>query len=196
MARTQAVDFDERREKILAMAAMLIAENGFLGTSLVDIAAASHVSKSLLYHYFPAKEDILFAIMWRHVGNLLDLAKTIAARDLLPGEQLRWLARLLLEAYGIARAPQIILQNEICSLPPEKRAVIAQAQRDVVEVADKFLARFSHTLRHQPKQRLPYVMMFFGMINWTHTWFDRAGPVGEQKVADIAADMFLKGVPP
>jgi hypothetical protein len=65
----------------------------------------------------------------------------------------------------------------------------------VIEVADKFVVRMSYPLQNQPKQRLPYVMMFFGMINWTHTWFDRAGPVSEQKVADIATDMFLKGLP-
>ena len=35
----------------------------------------------------------------------------------------------------------------------------------------------------------------FGMLNWTHTWFNRAGAVSEQQVADIAADMFLQGLP-
>jgi len=195
MARTQAVDFDQRREAIAAAAAELIAKNGFLGASLIDIAASCNMSKSQLYHYFPAKEDILFAIIWRHVSNLVHLAKSIAARDLVADEQLRWLARIFMEAYSVARAPHIILLNETGNLPPENRSVIYQAERDVIEVADKFVVRQSFTLRNQPKQRLPYVMMFFSMINWAHTWFDRAGPVSEHKVADIATDMFLKGLP-
>ncbi len=195
MARTQAVDFEQRREKIIAAAAVLFAKNGFLGTSLADIGASCNISKSLVNHYFPLKEDILFAIMWEHVSNLVHLAKSIASRDLLADEHMRWLARIFMEAYSFSQAPQKILLTEIDSLPPEKRAVIVQAQRDVMDVADKFVMRLSHSLRNQPKQRLPYVMMFFSMINWTHTWFDRAGPVNAQKVADIATDMFLKGLP-
>ena len=129
-----------------------------------------------------------------HVANILQYLGPklgLAPAD----EALRWFARCLMEAYTCAQARHKILLNEIDHLPPEKRAVINQAQRDVIEVADKFVVRQSFTLRNQPKQRLPYVMMFFSMINWAHTWFDRAGPVSEHKVADIATDMFLKGLP-
>jgi len=195
MARIQAGDFDQRREQIIAAAAVLFAKNGFAVTSLAEIGASCNMSKSLIYHYFPAKEELLFAIMWGHAGKLVQLAKTIAARDLLADEQVRWLARIFIDAFSHAPAPQKILLNETCNLPPEKRGVIAQAQREVIDVVDKFVARLSHALRHQPKQRLPYVMMFFSMINGTHSWFDGAGPVSGQKVADIATDMFLKGLP-
>jgi AcrR family transcriptional regulator len=44
MARTQAVDFEQRREKIIAAAAVLFAKNGFLGTSLADIGASCNIS--------------------------------------------------------------------------------------------------------------------------------------------------------
>jgi AcrR family transcriptional regulator len=195
MARRQAVGFDERRETIVAAAAELIAKNGFHGASTTDISAACNMPQSLLYYYFPAKEDILFAIMWGHVSSLVDLAKSIATRDWLADEALRWFARCLMEAYTCAQARHKILLNEIDHLPPEKRGVIVQAQREVMDVADKYVARLSHSLRDKPKQRVPYVMMFFGMLNSTHAWFDRAGTLTEKKVADIAADMFLKGLP-
>lgn len=195
MARGRGVDFDERRERIVAAAALLFAKNGFLGASLADISASCGMSKGLIYHHFPTKEDILFAIMWGHVSNLVDLAKSIATRDWLADEALRWLARCLMEAYSLAPARQKVLLNELDNLPPDKRGVIVQAQREVVEVVDKYVVRLSHALRDAPKQRVAHVMMFFGMLNWTHTWFDRAGPMREKKVADIATDMFLKGLP-
>jgi AcrR family transcriptional regulator len=195
MARTQAVDFDQRREKITEAAAVLIAKKGFLGASVADISASCNMSKSLIYHYFPAKEDILFEVMWAHVSKLLHLANTVTVYDRTPDDQLIWLARVLMEAYNGAQAQQKILLNEMDNLPAEKRGVIVQAQRDLMAVVDKFVALKSYKLRSQPKLRPPYVMMFFGMLNWTHTWFDRAGPVSETKVADIASDMFLKGLP-
>jgi AcrR family transcriptional regulator len=195
MARSRAVIFEERREKIAAAAAELMAKNGFLGTSTADIAAACNMHKSMIHYYFSSKEELLFAIMWGHVSNLVDQAKAVASRKMPADEQLRWLARILMEDYSFAPARQKILMNEIGNLPPEKRTVIMQAQRDLMDVTDKYVAELSYTLRNHPKQRVPYVMMYFGMLNWTHTWFDRTGPVTIKTVADIAADMFLKGLP-
>jgi len=34
-------------------------------------------------------------------------------------------------------------------------------------------------------------MLLFGMINWTHTWFDPAGPVSADQFADMALDRIL-----
>ena len=60
MARTQAPDYEERRIAIIDKAAELFARRGFMGASVADLAAACQTSKSLIYHYFPSKEDILF----------------------------------------------------------------------------------------------------------------------------------------
>jgi AcrR family transcriptional regulator len=195
MGRARAAGFDERRKAITASAALQFVRSGFLGASVADISATSGVPKSVIYHYFSSKEDILFAVMWEHASNLVHLSKTIASRDWLADEALRWLARVLLEAYNSSPWRHKIMLKEIDNLRPEKRAVIVQAQQDVFDVADKYVARLSHSLRDAPKQRVPYVMMYFGMLNWTHTWFDRTSPFTEKKVADIATDMFLKGLP-
>ena len=41
----------------------------------------------------------------------------------------------------------------------------------------------------------PATMLFFGMINWTHTWFNPAGKAGADQVADLTVDIMLKGLP-
>lgn len=84
MARTQAADFEKRREAIVEHAARLFAERGFLGASIADLAAACSTSKSLIYHYYASKEDILFDVMHAHVGALLDAAEEIAAQKIPP----------------------------------------------------------------------------------------------------------------
>jgi AcrR family transcriptional regulator len=204
MARARAVDyherrekmFHERREKIVTAAAELMAKNGFLGTSVAEISAACGMTKAAVFHYFPSKEEILFAIMWGQARKVVDNATWFATRDkVLAAEKLRWIARLLIDCYSFAPAPQKVLMNEIGNLPPEKRALIVQAQREVMDVADKYIAEQSHTLRNQPKQRLPYLMMFLGMLNSTTTWFESSGALTVQQVAEIATNMLLKGLP-
>jgi len=49
---------DERREAILHAAAPVIAQAGFEGTSVRDIAEAAGVSEALLYKHFPSKRAL------------------------------------------------------------------------------------------------------------------------------------------
>jgi hypothetical protein len=37
-------------------------------------------------------------------------------------------------------------------------------------------------------------MLYFGMINWTHTWFDPRGPVSAGALAEMTVDLTLGGI--
>ena len=37
-------------------------------------------------------------------------------------------------------------------------------------------------------------MLFFGMINWTHTWYSEKGRLSPEDLATLAAELFLGGV--
>ncbi|MDE8347161.1 MAG: TetR/AcrR family transcriptional regulator [Acidocella sp.] len=195
MARTQSADYDQRRELITRQAARLYAQKGFLGASIADISVACHMSKSLIYHYFPSKEDILFAVMWSHVSILAEAARMIAALNRAPEDKLRWLAHTLMGEYQGAQDAHKILLNELDNLPEGKRAVIVHAERQLLDLLDTLLVALRPHLRLMPKQRRPIVMMFFGMLNWTHTWYNTQGPVSAEKIAALAADMWLTGLP-
>jgi AcrR family transcriptional regulator len=99
MARTQAADYEERKEAILDHASALFARNGFLGTSVMDIARACGASKSLLYHYYPSKEDVLVGVMSSHVDVLLDDVAEVLALRLPPEESLNALLHQFMQHY-------------------------------------------------------------------------------------------------
>src|SRR5271156_4610019 len=52
----------ETRARIVRAAAELIAERGVAGTSLDDVRARAHASKSQLYHYFADRDDLMRAV--------------------------------------------------------------------------------------------------------------------------------------
>ena len=93
MARTQAPDYEDRRQAIIEHAAKLYSERGFLGASVSDLADACATSKSLIYHYFPSKEDILFEVMQSHIASLVEAMEQVAETDLPPQEKLTALTR-------------------------------------------------------------------------------------------------------
>ena len=53
MARTRAADYDEHRERILALAVESFARIGYPSASMSQLAAACGTSKAGLYLYFP-----------------------------------------------------------------------------------------------------------------------------------------------
>jgi AcrR family transcriptional regulator len=195
MARTQSADYDKRREMIRQTAAELYASKGFLGASISAIAEACDTSKSLIYHYYSSKEDILFDVMDAHVQSLVEAAQRVEGQDAPPAVRLRQLAHELMRLYNGAQVQQKILLSELHNLPPERRAEIVAHQRQVMDVVDRLLAALRPDLRDPPNLRRPIVMMFFGMLNWTHTWFNPHGPVTGDAIADLASDMFLSGLP-
>jgi len=113
MARTQASDYAERRGRIVERAALLYAKKGFDGASLADLAKACKTSKSLIYHYFPSKEDILFEVMESHVHALVEAARRITKSNAPAPDKLRRLTHELMRLYVGASARHRVLLNEL-----------------------------------------------------------------------------------
>lgn len=57
---------DRRRMELVDAALRLFAEQGFRGTTIADIAAATGTAHGLVYHYFRSKEELLAAILERY----------------------------------------------------------------------------------------------------------------------------------
>jgi len=193
LARTQAADYDERRDAIVAKAAELYGEHGFLGSSVADLAEACGMSKSLLYHYFSSKEDILFAIMDGHITALGQIAAS-ARSEADPQQRLYRLTEEFMALYVPASNRHKVLLNDLDKLPPQRRKIVIAEQRALLDAVDALLIELSTTLANKPRERRAATMIYFGMINWTHTWFDPKGALGAQEIAKLAVNIFLKGV--
>jgi len=191
MARPQSPDYDKRREAILAAAAHLYAARGFKGASVADLAKACRTSKSLIYHYFPSKDDILYAAMAAHLDALVAAAEA-ATQSGSAEERLRALTRAFMRLYAGAQDSHKVLLNELDNLPPVRRAEVVAKQRRIIGAVETLV----RALRPDAGPlTLPLTMLFFGMINWTHTWFRPGGAVDADRLADMAVELMLGGLP-
>lgn len=190
MARKQAPDYEERRDAIVAQAAELFARKGFLGASVADLAQACGASKSLIYHYYPSKEDILFEVMDSHLVQLAEASAEVAGSGVPPPAALKELSRRFMRLYVGAAARHKVLLNELDNLPAERRAAIVARQRTLIGELEQLLAKARPDLEAGGRMTAA-AMLFFGMINWTHTWFDPSGAVTADTVADMASGLML-----
>jgi len=86
LAKRSRMSTDARREQLLAAGAELLGRRPYDEVSIEEIAAAAGVSKGLLYHYFPTKQDFVLAALERGQQELGEL--TAPDPDLPPAEQL------------------------------------------------------------------------------------------------------------
>ena len=192
MARTRAADYPERREAIVERAAELFASRGFNGASMADLAAACETSKSLLYHYYPSKEDLLYAVMLGHIDLLVGDVAAVGG-SIGQGDAKTRLGRILhafMGHYVGAANRQKVLLNDLAHLPDNKRASIVAKQRSIIAAVQSLLVQLDPALAADPAAARVRTMLLFGMINWTHTWYDPAGPVSASEIADQALALF------
>jgi AcrR family transcriptional regulator len=190
MARPQSPDYDRRREAIVAAAADLYARRGFPGASIADLAKACGSSKSLVYHYFPSKDDILYEVMAAHLDALVDAAQeAMRAGD--AQERLRALTLAFMRLYVGAQDSHKVLLNELDNLPGPRRAEVVAKQRKIIAHVQGLVQEIRPELA---RETFPVAMLFFGMINWTHTWFRGGGPVRSEQLAEMTVSLLLGGV--
>jgi len=194
MARTQAADYDERKLGIVEAAAALYASRGFNGASVADLAERCKTSKSLIYHYYQSKEDILFDVMISHVRALDEAARVAVAGEDAAAEKLRRLAHAFMGLYVGAADRHKVLLNELDNLDDKRRGEIVKTQRGLIEIVRNLIAEIEPKLKSRSGESYAAAMLFFGMINWTHTWFDSNGPVSADTIADMAVDVVLGGL--
>ena len=199
MARGRAPGYDTQRETILAQAAELFARQGFVGTSMNQVALACGMSKPALYHYVRDKSQLLFEIATTHVARLHDLVAEVDRAQALPGlpadpmlRVRRLIERFVLE-YAGARHAHRVLTEDVKFLEPADQARVLELQRQVVTAFAEAVAAARPELvaAHLHK---PLAMLLFGMMNWMFTWLQPDGTLSHADMAPVVADLFLGGL--
>lgn len=131
---------EERRAEMIAAAAKLFAQQGFVRTSVAEIVTAVDVAKGLFYYYFTTKDDMVKAVVEGYCSYLGTLAAQIAKGE---GSAREKIERLMsLEAWDkcftepmlkdLCLPQHAALYSDMCDrvydhMRPALEAIIAQA---------------------------------------------------------------------
>jgi TetR/AcrR family transcriptional regulator, fatty acid metabolism regulator protein len=103
----------QKYQRILDAAIAVIAEKGFFGCRVSDIANRAGVADGTIYLYFKSKEQILMAAIDSAFSGFLTRARAELQDVKDPQERLRRLARLHLLTLGANRALAVVFQTEL-----------------------------------------------------------------------------------
>ncbi|WJJ92637.1 TetR/AcrR family transcriptional regulator [Neopusillimonas aromaticivorans] len=194
MARTRALDYEDRKKDILRAAAVLFAQQGYSETLLEDIAAQCGVKKSSLYHYHSSKHAILYSLITWKIEDLawkIDAAIEAASA---PKEKFQAFTTTLVNEY--IRVPE-----EMTVLLTQMRYLNKPAMKSVIQIQDRIINRavlLIQSLRPDieisRKNVTAMAMLYFGMTNWIPVWYKPSGSIKPADLSTMISELFLNGI--
>jgi AcrR family transcriptional regulator len=121
------LDVDERRAQLLEVGTELFSKHSFEELSMAQIAREAGVSKALLYHYFPSKEELFKAAVAEAAAELA--MRTAPDESLPPLDQVRGSTRAFVGWIG-ERGPAYMKLLQSVGAVPELRETLT-AIRDL-----------------------------------------------------------------
>lgn len=191
MPRIRSDDYDTKAQAIMDSAAAIFAREGYPAAKMQDVAKACGATKSMLYHYYPTKDDLLFAMLQEHLGRLIAAMEEALGSKASPRERLQSLIEVYTQKSSQSRRRHMVAMNDVKYLPKARQTILIQLQRQLTELVSQLLRELNPGLPDEVYK--PYTMMLIGMLNWTDFWYRPNGTVKPQELCDRLTRLFLKG---
>lgn len=185
---------EHRREQIFEAGARLFAERGYGRTSLEEVAAELGVTRPALYYYYRSKEDLLYEITSFVMDRVMADLREVTGRPCPPLEKLRDLVGRYVRFFASHPHELTLMSTEVDSLGEERRRLIQERQREylagVREIVRALLARHPGS----PLDETAAAFWLLGGMNWIYTWYDPAGRITPDDLADHFIRLFCFGL--
>lgn len=191
MPRVRADDYETKSHAIMDSAAVLFAKEGYPSAKMQDIAKACGATKSMLYHYFPTKDDLLFAMLMEHLERVVHSVEGATQTQAPPREKLLAMVQVYTQKSTQSRRRHMIAMQDIKYLPQPKQAPLIELQRKLTNLIADLLRELNASLPDEVYK--PYTMMLIGLLNWTDIWYQPSGAMKPQELCDRISRLFLKG---
>jgi AcrR family transcriptional regulator len=191
MPRVRSDDYETKSQSIMDCAAVLFAKEGYPSAKMQDIAAACGATKSMLYHYFPTKDDLLYAMLQEHLTRVIAGLEDVAAGSGTARDKLQKMVEVYTQKSAQSRRRHMIAMNDVKYLPKSKQTPLINLQRQVTDLVSRLLKELHPGLPVGTYK--PYTMMLIGMLNWSDVWYSPSGEMKPQELCERMTRLFLRG---
>lgn len=185
---------DEKRNEILRHCAILFDRVGYHKASMQMLADEVGLGKPTLYHYFPSKHAILYAIHDAHIGALLDglngSEENADPLHLLRGACIDIL-REIAEHPGYVRA----FMDHYGDLEGNLRSQIRARRNEYFARLQAIIVQGIENKQFRDCDPVLTTYGFLGMCNWAYKWYPPlAKKRSPEEVADALCRPFFAGL--
>ena len=184
-----------RERDIVATAARLFKEKGYRATTLEDIAAAVGMLKGSLYYYIRSKEELLYLVVRDPIREVYSELEAIVAADLPFTEKI---------AQAIANHMTVFHLHypHIAVYLHDYRHLMDKLEQNVIETPKQYQRLWDTLLRQgiaagEIRNDVDVTMAGYallGMCNWAYRWYNPAGRLSPQEIAEVFTKIALQGL--
>lgn len=183
-------------DEILAKSAKLMAETGYHGASMRDLARVTGRSLSGLYHYFRGKEDLLFLVNQRGFSSLLAMIDELDAARLSPDAALRALVRHHIGFFARHLDEMRVIVFGTQEFAPERLRIVNDLKETYRRRVQAIVGRYIAARRGAPIGEADLTrktFLLFGMMNWIFSWYSSGEHGPAEDLADEIFQTFTAG---
>lgn len=184
----------ETKERIIQTAIDLFYERGYANASTRELVKRLGMTKSSIYSHFSSKDEILFTIVQRAGAKVLATLNEVIEKYDDPVECLRRMISRFVSLLEVMSKEASIFASELDQLPKNYRKLCAEQHRQVFSLFRDKISELEENNLINPNDRTLLTFSILGAINWVYRWYNDAGPLSMQDIADGIAKLVLNGL--
>jgi AcrR family transcriptional regulator len=187
------------QDQVLRAALDLFSKQGYATTSVQEIVAAAGVTKGAMYHYFAAKDDLLFAIYDRLLSLQKARLEEIVATGTERGDAVEQVLRAVCEdvvSTSIEFLPEgTVFTRSQHMLMPDRQAEVKRRRREYHEEFEALLRRgIEEGVFRDDVPTAVLIAHFFSDVHYLSQWYSPTGPATAAQVAGQITELFLRSI--
>ncbi len=195
-----SADYLAKRAELVEIAGRQFKAHGFKATTLAEIGHKAGLDRATVYYYFGSKEELFRECVRLGVdANIARCDAIFADKSRSAAERLRAVIQQLMSAYDHYYPHMYVyIQEEMSRITGEK-SVWAQRILSQTRTFERIVLGLVSELIESGEMRkdIPVTVAanaIFGMLNWTHRWYQPGGAHPADQVSAAFADIFFEGM--
>lgn len=183
------------RNQIIETALMLFEKHGYHGVTVNDIIEQANTSKGGFYHYFKAKDELLFVIHDTFITYALKNAKEATKTYNSAREKLEAIIRDFVKVFDLYKSHIAVFYQEYNYLCPPYKQLIQEKREQFKQIIMNTVAEGIETGEFRKEIPVEITgMAILGMVNWTYMWYQQSGKKSIEEIGEIYIDLILHAI--
>ena len=184
-----------RRDSILAATVRLFSDQGYLATTIRDIAGAVGLLPGSLYVHIESKELLLLELVEDGIDRFLVVCEPAAESAAAADVRLREVIAAFIAVAAAEPELTLVALHQWKHLTGPGRTRVMEKRRRFEHIFLRLIEEGIETGAFRPglSPRVA-VLMIIGALNWAPEWVSAQGPATREQIGEEFADIVLNGV--
>jgi AcrR family transcriptional regulator len=194
MPSFRAQKMAKKKQEILRSAAAVLAEKGYQGTTMEEIAAKLLMTKGSMYYYFKNKNDLLYQCHQMIMEIILEQINEVVNNDLNPIEKLRRAIKGHILLSTSEKSMFMVMDRPNQNFTDNQLQEVLDLRKNYSQYFDRIINEGIEKQVFNPVDVRMVRMIILGALNWIQEWYDKNGPQTGEEIAESYANYLLKMV--